>query len=119
MSEKILYENKILNLDNLKLDDKCEKMMKAKVSLGDFIEQEISRFNIFIDLLGLHYIDLAYFRNNFYGIKDDMKILYKVLPINLRLLYLLLIKEIENCCKYLDSEDRIKQFLEKKNVVYI
>lgn len=116
MANKILYDDKIIDLSNLKIDDECKEILQVKLSLGDYVEKELPRFKIFTDLLGFHYIDLKYFNDKFYYIQDDMKDLAKSLPINLRLLYICFLKEIEEHKSYRNKY--IDKFLESNNIAY-
>lgn len=116
MTSKILYDNKIIDLNSLKLDEEYKEILQVKISLGDYVEQELPKFKIFIDLLGFHYIDLKYFNDKFYYIQDDMKNLAKTLPINLRLLYICFLKEIDEHQSYRNKF--IDKFLEKNNITF-
>lgn len=83
---------RLLNIMEVK-----DSLDKVKNSLGNFVEEKLSRYKIFIDLLGLYYIDLEKFNNEFFFIINDLKKI--TVPLDLKILYLLFLNDLERCRK--------------------
>ena len=100
MNNLVLLNDKFSKLEEMELTHDFVKKLDIKVSLGDYVRDEMKKFECLNDILGLYFIDLKDFFDKFFDIATELKDLTEMLPVSFRILYILFLKNSRECKIY-------------------